>query len=346
MSARRGGFALVFSMLLVLALAVMAMGMLAVATLEAGIAGSVARRAQATRHAEAVALEAVARWSTREVADLGIGDRRAAAHGAAASSVVERVDSGLFLLTGRGRVPGPDGPVTARAGLLVRALHPQRLAAAFPAAVTAEDSVLVEGTVTGGGDGGGSECGVPAVGAWGAVVHVDIDGGATVYGDPPVRIAAAPPPVTPDPFAPALATELATVRYALPTAEPSPLSAGQGCVADAANWGSPDEGHPCHDALPLVWAADLVMDGGVGHGILVVDGDIHLTGGARFDGLIVAHGELRVDTGSVIRGAARAMSARVAGTVVRDRCVLDRVLSAPALDRPFRPPAGWWVPAF
>lgn len=344
MSARRGGFALVFSMLLVLALAVMAMGMLAVATLEAGIAGSVARRAQATRRAEAAALEAVAGWSTREVADLGIGDRRAATHGPGGSTVVERVDSGLFLLTGRGRVPGPDGPVTARAGLMIRVLHPRRLAAAFPAAVTAEDSVLVRGTAAGGGGSEDNGCGAPAAGAWAPDTHVAV--GGIVRGDPPVRLAPPPAPATPDPFAPALAAELATVRYTLPTAAPGPLSAGQRCVADAANWGSPDEGHPCHDALPLVLASDLVMDGGVGHGVLVVDGDVHLTGGARFDGLVVAHGELRVDTGSVIRGAARAVSARVAGTVVRDRCVLDRVLSAPALDRPFRPPSRWWVPAF
>lgn len=333
----RAGFALLFAVFLVMALAVSALGVLAVAVRESAVAGAAVGKARAERGAEAAALHAVETWSTRAVADLAIGGARQLAAPGDADVVVERVDSGLFLLRGTGQAPGRHGPATARAGLLVRVLHPDRLRALLPAALVADSGTVAGGTVD-----GVDSCAAPVPGVVAAVAS--IGPGSTVTGDPPVELGPRPASV-PDPFHPELARDLATVRYSDPTAEPRPVGVGE-CVADRLNWGSPDPGHPCHGLRPLIIASDLTVTGGSGHGVLVVNGDLTITG-ARFDGVVAVAGHLLVDGGSVIRGAVRAASAVIRdGMVVRDGCVLGRVLSAPALDRAFRPPSRWWFPVF
>ena len=336
----RPGFALVLSMLLVLALAVMAMGMLAVGTREAWIAGTAARHAQATRRAEGAALRAVAGWSTRDVAGLDLGASVTPTDPPGVE--IERVDSGLYLLTATGTVPGPNGPIAARAGLLVRVLHPDRLAATFPAAMSAAGSVTVDGGTVSGLD--GSACGAPrpAIMAPG----ITIAPAATVDGDPATVYRVPTPATEPSPFDPPTAAALATVRHPGGTATPGAAALSGECVPGEDNWGSPDPAHPCFRLLPLIVGPDLVMDGGVGHGVLVVDGDLRLTGGARFEGLIAARGRLEIDDLSEVRGAVHAGSVSSSGRVVRDACAIERAVSAPALDRAFRPPERWWIPMF
>ena len=335
----RSGFALVMAMLLVLALMVLAMGMLAVGTREAWITGAGVRHAQATRAAEGAALRTVAGWSTRKVAALDVGASFAPSDPPGVA--IERVDSSLFVVAATGRVPGPGGSVTARAGLLVRVLHPGRLASAFPAAASAAGSVTVAGgSVSGGGD----PCTDPGAGIMAPVATIDPT--AAVDGDPPVAYGIPPSPGAPDPFDPGTAARLAAIRHPGGTATPAPLVAAGECVPGHGNWGSPDPTHPCFRLLPLIAAPDLVMHGGVGHGVLVVDGDLRLTGGARFDGLIAVRGRLAVEAGSTVRGAVRAGSVVSAGRIVRDACAIRRGVSAPAFDGPFRPPERWWIPMF
>ncbi|MDX1674555.1 MAG: polymer-forming cytoskeletal protein [Longimicrobiales bacterium] len=335
----RSGFALVMAMLLVLALMVMAMGMLAVGTREAWIAAAGARHAQATRAAEGAVLRTVAAWSTRDVAALDV--RGSFTPGDPRGVDIERVDSGLFVVAATGRVPGPGGSVTARAALLVRVLHPDRLASSFPAAVSAAGAVTVpEGSVSGGGD----ACGDPGPGIMAPIAT--IDPGAAVDGDPPVAYRLPPAPAAPDPFDPGTAAGLAAIHHPGGTVTPAPLATAGECVPGAGNWGSPDPAHPCFRLLPLIVAPDLVMDGGMAHGVLVVDGDLRLTGGAHFDGLIAVRGRLDLDAGSTVRGAVRAGSVVSAGRILRNACAIRRGVSAPAFDGPFRPPERWWIPMF
>lgn len=333
-------------MVLVLALAVLGTGILVVGTREAALAGAVSRRARAVRAAEAGVLAAVDSWSTRSVADLPVGGRRLLAADSGSTTTAVRIDTALYLVRGEGRVPGPVGPATARAAVLVRTLPPDRLARGFPGALTAIGSVDVAaaGSISGTEPTGpGVPCEPPTPGA--VAPAISLAAGASVTGLPAIDSTAPPPPVV-DPFG-SLAPALADVRYPAASATPRAVARAGTCVADPLSWGSPDPGHPCYALLPLVVASDLDLDGGYGRGILVVNGDLRMTGGARLEGLVVVHGRLTIEGGSSVRGAARVESAAVLdGAITRDGCAVRAALSAPSLDRAFRPPYRWWIPDF
>lgn len=339
MKTDRPGFALVFSLLLVLAMAVLAMGVLAVGTREREVAVAVQRRAQARQWAEAAALQAVRGWSTAAVLDMSPGEARLIpGMGPWSTAEVERIDSTLFLLRGRGAVPGPGGAAAAGVGLLVRVLDPRALAGALPGTVTAEVSARVDG----GAIDGSGVCGGPAPGV--VAPTAAVAPGAVVSGVPALHQAAAPP--LPPALDPAGAVVLVATTVPGPTVTPRPLLAGGQCVPDAWNWGSPDPTHPCHDLLPIRVASDLTVDGGVGLGIVLVDGDLRVTGGAELTGVVVVRGTLRLDAGSTIRGAARAAAVISDGTLIHDGCAVARALATPPLDQAFRPPVRWWIPLF
>lgn len=349
MTARRPGFALVLSMVLVLALAVLGTGILVVGTRESAVAGAVSRRAQAVRIAEAGVLDAVGAWSTRSVSDMLVGESRVLMADAGSTTTAVRIDTALFLVRSEGRVPGPIGPATARAAVLVRTLPPDHLGRGLPGALSAAGPVVVagSGTVAGTDSVSGSvpapcEQATPGV----AALDASIAPGASVTGRPAIDYAAPPPPPVVDPFG-SLAPGLAGVRHTADVAVPRAVEQAGVCVTDSLNWGSPDPAHPCHDLLPMVHASDLTVDGGSGRGVFVVDGNLTLTRGATLEGVVVVHGRLTLEGGSTIRGAARAASAVVMdGAVIRDGCVVRAALSAPSLDRAFRPPDRWWIPVF
>jgi hypothetical protein len=88
---------------------------------------------------------------------------------------------------------------------------------------------------------------------------------------------------------------------------PAPVERFGSCVVDEAwGWGDPQEPwRPCGSHLPLrVAPSDLVVAGGAGQGTLLVGGDLTLTGGARYFGLVVVRGALRVEDGSHLEGLA------------------------------------------
>ena len=94
---------------------------------------------------------------------------------------------------------------------------------------------------------------------------------------------------------------------------PSPSVVGATCdwsVID--NWGDPTAGTPCGSYAPLIWAqGDLEMRGGVGQGVVLVDGDFTLSGGAVFHGVIIARDDLlSAPGGGTIVGMAMAGDAR------------------------------------
>lgn len=337
---QRPGFALVLSMLLVLALAVLGMGMLAVAIGEQAVAGALTRQALAVRQAEAAALHAVRSWSTGSVADMGVGEQRPLDTGGVGGAAwAERIDTALFLVRGSARAPGPGEGATASVGLLVRVLHPHELARGFPGGLNVTGPAEIAGTVL-----GSAGCGGPGPGVVSPTVTVEA--GAVVDGDPPVRHESPHPVPAPDPFSPPLVDTLATLRYTALTAEPRPAVSGGICLPDGRNWGSTDPSHPCHSLLPFIVTAGLDVLGGVGRGVLVAHGDLYVTGESELEGIIVVLGHLTLDAGSAIRGAVRARSARIEGSVIRDDCALAAALSAPSLDRAFRPGLRWWVPVF
>ncbi|HUF26701.1 MAG TPA: hypothetical protein VMM18_06940 [Gemmatimonadaceae bacterium] len=102
------------------------------------------------------------------------------------------------------------------------------------------------------------------------------------------------------------------------------------------NWGDIDRSTPCRDYFPLVHVGgDLMVVGGAGQGILVVDGDLVLSGGVRFSGAVLVRGSLRTsDGGGHVAGAVwvaglggNSSSLAGGGTFVYSRCALLSALS-------------------
>jgi hypothetical protein len=75
---------------------------------------------------------------------------------------------------------------------------------------------------------------------------------------------------------------------------------------DQMNWGAPDDPtNDCHLYWPIVHSdGDLHLSSGVGQGILIVEGDLVLTGDFEFKGLVFVYGSLRASgTGNKVLGS-------------------------------------------
>lgn len=80
------------------------------------------------------------------------------------------------------------------------------------------------------------------------------------------------------------------------------------------NWGDPGGSGACATYAPLIWATgDVELRGGAGQGVLLVDGDLTLSAGAAFAGVVVARDDiLSQGIGGTILGVALAADAVVA----------------------------------
>src|SRR5438046_2340243 len=124
-----------------------------------------------------------------------------------------------------------------------------------------------------------------------------------------------------------------------------PLIVGGVCQANAipANWGEPNHATPagaCDTYFPIIHVlGDLKVTTGRGQGILLVDGDLTLSGNFQFDGAVIARGGLKMSgTGNKIVGATMAASVSVDDNVglsgntslLYSSCALQSALSASA----------------
>lgn len=90
-----------------------------------------------------------------------------------------------------------------------------------------------------------------------------------------------------------------------PVGAPRPSESGGVCDAtDHWNWGDPARPYrPCGSYFAVVASpTSLTLEGGQGQGLLVVDGDLLLRGGAALFGLVIASGRVDVVEGSRIEG--------------------------------------------
>lgn len=130
---------------------------------------------------------------------------------------------------------------------------------------------------------------------------------------------------------------------------------GPDCLRSAnANWGAPiDPAHPCAEYFPLIYSAgDLTVSSGSGQGILVVEGNLQLSAGVRFFGLVLVRGRLVMAPGADITGAVLAQAAVQQSfldnaSIHRSDCAIARTLQqSPALNR-LKPRRGRsWIPLF
>ncbi|HKJ93775.1 MAG TPA: hypothetical protein VJ957_11470, partial [Longimicrobiales bacterium] len=102
---------------------------------------------------------------------------------------------------------------------------------------------------------------------------------------------------------------------------PSTTGSGACNKADVYNWGDPNNpAGPCHFYWPIIYApGDLHLSTGVGQGILLVDGDLDLTGNFEFDGVVVVKGGISfTGSGNKVNG-----SLNVWGNAGTDSAVVD-----------------------
>lgn len=378
-SARRG-MALVMAVLVLLAMSAVAAAMLFIAGAQARAAAFVESGMRARLEAEAAAREAFAAWSTGDAAGRAVGERWVVFHrigpapGQRRTVVAEHLASGLALIRGRVAVPAPEG-ATARAAtaLLVRFIPPEELLASFPAAAVSNAPVYVEpaGVVDGlrsdaAPDGWpAGACPSEAVAALDSVFAVrarpalivgdaqDAAGAdpTSLYGLPGVAVEPGregPPDAGLGPVPWNMVPRLAD-GHAVGAPIPGPLAGPDGCrTASPDNWGDPGGSGPCAEHLPLIHAAGhLVMDGGTGQGILVVDGNLELRAGARFYGPVLVRGRAIIHDGALVHGTLVAGGGLTVedGTVLYGVCPLWRAFTgARALDGAFRPVGRWWIP--
>ena len=136
------------------------------------------------------------------------------------------------------------------------------------------------------------------------------------------------------------------------TLHPSLAAAAQRCdTSDPSNWGEPRRSdatsvHACRHYFPIVYARGprlTIAAGGRGQGILLVDGDLEITGDFDFSGLVVVRGGVRISaartrvTGGVMAAGASAGNRNViagATTIQYSSCALKEALSAAAFAEP------------
>ena len=119
-------------------------------------------------------------------------------------------------------------------------------------------------------------------------------------------------------------------------------SIGPTCqVSDNYNWGSPeDPSGACGGYFPIIHATgDLDITGGTGQGLLLVDGNLTLSGSARFYGVIVVQKSVSL-TGGEINGSvfirnADGTGSTINGTRIRySRCAVLKAAAGASLANP------------
>jgi hypothetical protein len=155
---------------------------------------------------------------------------------------------------------------------------------------------------------------------------------------PPIVVDA---PLPPDDSALAALRSRATIRLpgGVQLGLVGPVYSGGECAPEVStNWGDPSRTGACAAHLPIIHSAgDLVVGGGVGQGVLLVDGDLTLSGGFDFVGAVLVRGTLAIEgAGTTLTGGVRAGSFRgVAGDSSRasmkwSTCALRAALTSGA----------------
>jgi hypothetical protein len=129
------------------------------------------------------------------------------------------------------------------------------------------------------------------------------------------------------------------------TVEAAPQWAGEECdTTDPDNWGEPvkSNGGGCTSYYPVIHSAgDLIVHGGRGQGLLLVDGDLTVQGGFQFFGTVLVRGALRGGPGGAhitgaVSVAAQGTTASLLDGIVIDfsRCAARKALLTLALPVP------------
>ncbi len=263
----------------------------------------------------------------------------------------------VFLLRSEAIVTGPSGDTLARREVAAF-VHAPPLLPDIRAALSAVDSVTLSSTAR--------LSGIDTVPAWPGCGPPDSAVAALLLRDTtlaggtscPTCLTGSPRIREDTMFSPGALDRLGLMRASLLARQadllasgavtPLPVASASVCAASApGNWGDPGGG-PCGGWYPVIHApGDIVIVGGTGQGVLIVDGDLTLGGGAVFAGLVVVRGRVSAGAGGgLVLGAIRAGAADLQTPsgilkIAYSTCVLRRVLAAAA--RPIPLPGHWWI---
>lgn len=271
---------------------------------------------------------------------------------------IQRLNRGLYLVSVTAADPDPSSIATvatlSRLGWLVR-VRPVPLvpAAALEAGVVRLDNgARIDGR--GSAPVAGADCPESDTAVAGiAASDVHLTGSPVVEGSPAIVRTAVDTGFPPGREAvfDQLASQ-ATIHLSAGTWSPAPSMSGGECdVSAPLNWGDPsDPGGPCTDYWPVVSVSGNVrIPGGMGHGILLVDGDLVIDGSFRFSGLILVRGGVAIGApnasisiaGALIAGQVGAGVTPLSGiSVTYSKCMVSNSLQSSGVLVPLRS-RGW-----
>ncbi len=354
----RRGFALPAAILALVVVAVLLVGGMQLARQESRIGMSTERSSQAFYVAEAGMNQVLGTWTPPEAGMTTWGDplflNGASGPGTWAVSVT-RVDAQSYFFVSTSAIPAGAGGAQAsrQLGVLARIftinLDP-------PAALLTRGTVRVAGSAQIRGadqtpsNWGADICAYPPEDLPGVVTdsdgNVELDGQGAVSGTPAwVR----DPSLTEEDFTNFGGASwedlvaLATITHppgGINTMGPSFNGDGSCQYSNILNWGDPlNPGSTCGNYFPIIHVPGnaRIQSGGVGQGILLVDGDLDLRGGFQFYGIIIVQGSFnvqgggaqgpRISGGVMARNADLETQSYVGSSIVQNsRCAVKRAV--------------------
>ncbi len=106
------------------------------------------------------------------------------------------------------------------------------------------------------------------------------------------------------------------------------FSGGSCATGDPTNWGDPlhlNVNTSCQNYFPVIYApGDLKISGGYGQGVLLVEGDLEVQGGAQFFGPVIVRGRLKTTgTGGHFLGGVMAANVELDQNTVLGNAVVQ-----------------------
>jgi len=352
-ASRQQGAALLLAVVALAAIGAMVAGCFLAGWLEQRSAASTRYGAAAFEAAEAGAALAIAAWSPA-LSRLPLHRDSLVLTGGTGltdhSATVTRLGPGTFLVRAEGRRLTVGGTALAQrlVGVFVRldgaqVDHGSALTLAGPATVASADVVDGSDHVPPGWD---SVCSapadVPAIRSSGSSVAIDSGPPVPVVVDSLINSGTFTSfgSVTFDQLAGQAVHEVTGAIGPL-----APSAAGGRCDSGTGtNWGEPDAGPgsvaACFDFLPIVYApGDLALAGGRGQGVLLVRGDLDLSAGVEFTGVIVVLGRVTTSgaggrvTGTLLIGGTATSALGSGSSISYSSCAVRRALQANGVPR-------------
>jgi len=345
----RRGMALPLALFALVITSAMMMGVFYVGRLEQRMGGGSVRRLQAFEAAEAGAARALNNWMAGNYNNMAVGatsnialDSTGMSGGASYSGSVYKMSDTKYLVQVDGQLRANGGRVMARqrvarlVGLNLPDLN-------IRAAVSTRGGIQVSGSSQISGTdhiptGWGGVC--PAAGPAQAGIRdssgaISASGACSGYscitGSPQV---AADPTLTTNAFTvfgDLTFADLAAMANISTTGGTwnslAPAVAGANCnTAVQTNWGDPlNIAGACANYFPVIYSSgNIRLTGGVGQGILLVNGDLDLSGGVQFFGPVIVMGEVRSSgTGGHITGGVMSRDANLTISTFTGNSVVD-----------------------